>query len=230
MINPYAPASGWWHRALLVLGFTTGLATAASAQWTPQNTNFPIEDTGIASISIVDANTVWAVGYDGTDPTNPYNGFTRTTNGGATWTASTIPAAVGLNFANVSAVSATTAWVAMYDATSGGGGLFKTTNGGTSWTPQNVGAFPAALGGFVNGIIAFDANTAVAVGDPTNGSFEIHRTTNGGTTWTRVASTNIPAPQAGEFGILGTLVRVGNTLWFGTNAGRVLRSTNQGQT
>jgi PKD repeat protein len=55
-------------------------------EWIRQNSGFTTANRGINHISIVDANTVWALGYDGTGAAANVQQFTKTTNGGATWT------------------------------------------------------------------------------------------------------------------------------------------------
>ncbi len=231
-MSNYYPASrrSWW-RGLLAIGLLMGGSRAASAQWTVQNSNFSQASVGISSISIVDANTAWAPGYDGTAPLNGYNGFTRTTNGGTTWTSGFVTPAQGLNAVGFAAVSTQTAWAAYSNFNTGGGGgfIFRTTNGGTTWTTLTpAGAFPAAQGGFLDGVIAFDANTVLAIGDPVGGFWEMYRSVNAGVSWSRISSTSLPLPQAGEYAIVGTTQRSGNNVWIATNFGNVLYSNDQG--
>jgi photosystem II stability/assembly factor-like uncharacterized protein len=85
----------------------------------------------------VNANTVWALAYDGTDTTNNIQEFTRTTNGGSTWTAGVIDIGdTTLSINNICPVNATTAWLSAIDSTTGLGGVYKTTDGGVSWELQ----------------------------------------------------------------------------------------------
>jgi len=107
-------------------------------------------------------------------------------------------------------------------------GLYATTNGGTSWARQTTAVFDYNLGAFPDCVHFFDANNGWCLGDPTSGYFEMYTTTDGGTTWTRVPTGNIPAPQTGEFGIVGYYSAVGDNLWFGTQQGRVYYSTDRG--
>ena len=55
-------------------------------------------------------------------------------------------------------------------------------------------------------------------------------TSNGGTNWTAVPVNNNPLPIGGEFGITGGYSAVGDTIWFGTNKGRVYKSVDKGFT
>jgi len=154
--------------------------------------------------------------------------FVRTTNGGTTWTVSTITGAAGLRGSDIAALDATTAWAAMNDPSSAtSGGIFKTTDGGAVWTRQTT-AFSGS-GGYPNTIHFFDANNGVCEGDPNGGSWEIYTTTNGGTQWTRVPSANIPPPASSD--ISGqSFATFGNCVWFGTMYNSVYRSTDKGMT
>jgi photosystem II stability/assembly factor-like uncharacterized protein len=69
----------------------------------------------------------------------------------------------------------------------------------------------------------------IAVGDPVGTTFTILRTTDGGATWARL--TTEPTPVANEFGLNNSLATSDTThIWFGSNQGRVYRSTNAGAT
>ena len=61
--------------------------------WADQNSDFPNASTGINYMHAVDADVVWAAGYDGSGSTVPYQIVTHTTNGGTNWTATQIDTA-----------------------------------------------------------------------------------------------------------------------------------------
>jgi PKD repeat protein len=201
-------------------------------EWIRQNSGFTTATRGINYISIVDANTVWATAYDGSGGTANIQQFTKTTNGGATWTPGTINIGnTGLGISMIHAISSTTAWLAAYP-TAGGqtGGIWKTTNGGTTWTRQATATFNNAAS-FTNVVHFWDANEGFCQGDPINGDFELYRTVNGGTTWTLVPGTSIPNPlNANEFGYTRQIEVVGNSVWFTTSVGRIYHSTDKGVT
>ncbi|HSA43312.1 MAG TPA: T9SS type A sorting domain-containing protein [Bacteroidales bacterium] len=202
--------------------------TMLHAQWIPQVTGFPLPSVGINYISAVDANVVWALGYDGSGGTAELQVFTRTNNGGTTWTAGSIPGYSTYGTAMINALDYNTAWVPLFGP-NGGGVLMKTSDGGATWVQKNTGAFPAP-DGFPNVVHFFNANDGFCMGDATGGYFEIYTTTDGGETWTRVPSANIPAPLSGEWGIVGYYSVVGDNVWFGTQKSRVYKSTDKGLT
>ena len=61
-----------------------------SGVWISQNTSFPNISTGIRNISIVDENVVWASGYNGSGDGENYQVFTKTSNGGSSWSSGSI--------------------------------------------------------------------------------------------------------------------------------------------
>ncbi|WP_333877463.1 T9SS type A sorting domain-containing protein [Flavobacterium sp.] len=208
------------------------LGMAANAQtWVSQATGFNNVSRGIEEINIVNANTVWALAFDGANVNNVIQEFTLTTDGGATWTPGTIDVgdpALGIN--NISPISATTAWVSAVNGTDGTGSvIFKTSDGGANWDQQNIGGFTNASS-FVNYVHFFDANNGMAAGDPINGEFEIYTTNDGGDNWTLVPGANIPNPLSGEYGYNGGNSAIGSTVWLVTNKGRILKSSDMGLT
>nr|WP_294774276.1 T9SS type A sorting domain-containing protein [uncultured Flavobacterium sp.] len=214
--------------SLLFTGFISNAQT-----WSTQATGFNLPNRGLSEINIVDANTVWALAYDGANTANVIQEFTKTTNGGSSWEAGTIELGdPTLSINNISPVNGTTAWVSALDPTVGNNGvIFKTTDGGVSWEQQNAGAFSGSTS-FINGVHFFDANNGVSFGDPLSGEFEIYTTSNGGDSWTAVPAANIPNPLGSgstiEYGYNGGNVAIGNTIWLVTSKGRILKSSNMG--
>ena len=199
--------------------------------WIVQNSGFSAANRGINWISIVDQNVVWATAYDGSGANANVQQFTKTTNGGTTWTPGNINVGnAGLGISMVQGISSNVAWLAAYPNAAGQlGGIWKTTNGGSTWTKQTTATFSNAAS-FTNVVHFWDANEGFCMGDPINGEFEIYRTVNGGTNWTLVAGANIPNPLAGEYGYTRQLDVVGNNVWFSTNKGRIFHSTDKGAT
>lgn len=202
--------------------------SAFSQGWVEQNTGFFTASRGIGEIRIVDANTVWALAYDGSGAGENVQEFTKTTNGGASWTPGTIDVGdPNLNINNISPISADVAFVSTVDVNAGLGAIYQTVDGGNTWFNPVPDAFQSPTS-FCNWVHFFDANTGIAVGDPITGNqFEHWRTTDGGATWALVST---PSALTGEWGYNGGNVSVGNTMWLVTNKGKILRTSDAGAT
>ena len=231
-------------RKILLSATAVFLCFISQAQWLPQHPGFTNDTVGFYEISIPDQNTAWAVCYDGKFGLlsgRPILNFTRTIDGGNTW----IPGKVGndktLRFSNISAIDGEEAWVAMhkmdystiptlrYVGFGKGGGIFHTTDSGVTWEHS----FPGELfdSNSTPEFVHFkDKNHGIAVGDPNDGYWEIYLTNNKGKKWKRVSSANLPAPLANERGWISGYAAIGDTIWFGTNAGRMYKSLDFGKT
>ncbi len=197
--------------------------------WLPQATGFTTQSRGIDHISIVNPSVVWADAYDGSgNGVNPLE-FTKTTDGGITWEPGKY-SGVPNNYAVscITAVDTSNAWIAMYSTgTSGNGGVYATNNGGVTWTHQSTAAFDNKAS-FPDIIYFWDKQNGVCMGDPVNNYFEIYTTTNGGVNWIPIPTGNIPVSVSGEAGWTDLYAVYGNTIWFGTNKGRIYKSTDNG--
>ncbi len=199
--------------------------------WTQQNTGFPQPSTGANPVRIVDANTVWALGYDGSATAANFQTFSKTVNGGVSWT----PGSINVGnptylVSDLTAVSGTTAWVTATPTAGGaGGGVWKTTDGGTTWTKQTTASYNLAAS-FVNVVHFWDANNGVTMGDPTGTLMEIYVTSNGGTNWTKLTNSSVPPTQSGEYGYVHNRAVAGDNIWAGTNKGRIFKSADKGLT
>ncbi|HEU4566116.1 MAG TPA: hypothetical protein VFS05_15755 [Gemmatimonadaceae bacterium] len=187
-------------------------AVPASAQWTPQPTGTTSSLRGIHAVS---ARVAWASGSGGT--------VLRTTDGGATWRADTIPGAGALDFRDIHALDADTAWV----LSAGDGAastIWKTADGGRTW--RRTWANPGP-GGFFDAIAFWDAQHGIAVGDPVGGRFQVVLTDDGGESWHPLPDDALPPALPGEaaFAASGTALVVHGAAeaWLGTGGGRVAR-------
>ncbi len=216
-------------RTLLSVVAIFALALGLHAQMWIEQYSGMANSRGLTDLFAVDANVVWGAAYDGAAPTNACNDFCKTTNGGTLWTAGSITGATGLSIANIVASDGLHSWACCYNPGSGTnhGGVYYTADGGTTWTKQATALFTNSAS-FPDCIHFWNSNTGWVMGDPINGDFEMYTTTNGGTTWTVVPGAQIPNPLSGEWGVVGYYSSVGNTIWFGTNKGRVYKSTDQG--
>lgn len=185
---------------------------------------------GTDNMSIVNDNVVWAKLFDAFGDETTVKEYAKSTDGGNTWAAAPItgigiPATLAVG--SITAASADVAWVSMYPTGTAPGGIYKTINGGTSWAKQATASFNGTTS-FANIVYFWNATNGVCQGDPEGGYFEIYTTSNGGTNWTRVPSANITPPLANEFGYVHNYEVMGTTMWFGTSAGRIYKSTNSG--
>ncbi|MBK9399736.1 MAG: hypothetical protein IPN36_02430 [Bacteroidetes bacterium] len=214
--------------AFILIGLTN---VNAQGVWVSQATNFTPVSSGVRHISAVDTNIVWICSYDGSGGAANRQDFSRTIDGGTTWAAGTITGAPATHdWAMIYGLNADTAWSVLYStSTAVAGGIYKTTDGGATWTQQGAGVIYNNLSqSFPNVVHFWDANNGFAMGDPEGGFYELYTTIDGGSNWTRVPTGNIPAPTAGEFGIVGHYEVQGDTIWFDTNKGRVYRSIDRG--
>lgn len=182
-------------------------------------------DVLFVGISPADAQTVWLSGTRGT--------VARTTDGGSTWTVTTVPGADSLQFRDVHAVDSTTAYV-LSIGSGAASRIYMTTDGGATWTLQFQNEVPDA---FYDCMGFWDATHGIAFSDAVDGTFPVIVTRDGGATWTRVPAEALPAalPGEGSFAASGTCLTThgDSTAWFGTGASttaRVFKTTDRGQT
>ncbi len=205
----------------------------AQEAWVTQSSGFTQASRGIDQICIVNADVVWAKAYDGGGTGSVIRQFTKTTNGGQTWTPGniTFSGSTSYGVSNIVALSENEAWACMYPTSGTGGKIVKTTDGGLTWTIQNSAPFTGSWANFVH---MWNANDGLAQGDAYQVSghweFMLYTTNDGGTTWNQVPIANIPDAQASEAGTVNFYDVCGDTLWFGTNLGRMYRTPNKGQT
>lgn len=225
-------------RKLLLISALIAGTFAANAQqaWHMQNSMFTTASRGINDFSVVDSNVVFATAYDGSGGGATLRDFAKTTNGGASWTATKITA-TGLGtthgLANLSAIDKDTLYASIYPAGSSVApqGVYKSTDAGTTWKKVSTGSFINSTSSFINVVHFFDAQNGVALGDPASGYFEIYTTNNYGVTWTRVSQANIPlTPLAGEYGTVGYYGAFDSTIIYPTNFGNILVSKDMGYT
>ena len=207
-------------------GVAAGLAVFLLApSWTPQSSGVTVRLRGVSAVS---DRVAWASGEGNT--------ILRTEDGGTTWKKLANPTAVAaerLDFRDVDAVSATTAYVLSI----GAGTLsriYKTTDAGLTWTMQFANADADA---FFDAMAFWDADHGIAVSDTVKGTFVIITTEDGGRSWNRVPADRLPPAldSEGAFAASGTNVAVSGTshAWFGTGAAaraRVLHTPDRGRT
>src|SRR5262245_37349521 len=152
------------------------LVLAVPGSWMPQTSGTQSRFRGV---SVVSESVAWASGQNGT--------FSRTTDGGAHWQSAVVPGAEKLDFRDIHAVDANTAYL-LSIGNGESSRIYKTTDGGRNWTLQFTNSNPKA---FFDGIAFWSATNGIAVSDPVDGKFVIIRTTDGGAHWTDVPPSNI---------------------------------------
>lgn len=200
------------------------ICVTADAQWIKQSVN---TTASLRGLSVVSEKVIWASGTGGT--------FLKTIDRGKTWKVGIVAGAEKLDFRDIEAFDANTAYVLSI-----GNGedsrIYKTTDGGESWKLQFKNTNAKA---FFDAIACWDRKTCVAMSDPVDGRYLLIATADGGATWrpiVRNLSNRMPAAKDGEaaFAASGTcLVAQGFSNVFlvsgGSNA-RVFRSQNRGLT
>jgi photosystem II stability/assembly factor-like uncharacterized protein len=176
----------------------------------------------LQAVSAVSGDTAWVSGVAGT--------YGRTIDGGRTWQTGVVPGADTLQFRDVHAVSADTAYL-LSAGTGAASQIFKTVDGGITWMRQWVNTIPDA---FFDCFAFWDSETGIAFSDAVDGAFVILRTEDGAE-WAEVPVERVPPALDGEgsFASSGTcVVAVGDSAaWIGTGNGeraRVLRTSDRG--
>ncbi len=202
-----------------------------SGAWLPQATGFSQQSVGINYIYIVNPDVVWANAYDGSGKQNNLLQFTKTVNGGEKWIPGKyngVPSAYKVSC--IAAVDSSKAWVAVYstDANVGYGGIYATSDGGKTWNHQSTALFNNK-NSFPDVVYFWNADVGLCFGDPVNNYFEIYTTSDGGQNWVPVPTANIPpALLSGEYGYTNLYAVSDSVFWFGTNKGRIFKSTDRG--
>jgi photosystem II stability/assembly factor-like uncharacterized protein len=202
---------------ILLLGL---VPLAISAQtWVAQESH---TTESLRGVSAANSKVVWASGTQGV--------YLKTTDGGASWQAATVPGAESLDFRDVHAVDERTAYL-LSIGTGDKSRIYKTTDGGAHWMLQLTN--PDSVG-FFDQFAFWDATHGILIGDPVDGRLVIMTTTDGGKSWQKQ---QMPPALTGEgsFAASGTgIVVLGkNNVWAGSGgpgAARVFSSKDRGLT
>jgi photosystem II stability/assembly factor-like uncharacterized protein len=215
---------------VLTLGIFPG---SLGARETPAATQVQLRQTEQASgtqmllqaISPVDDEVVWVSGHGGT--------FLRTVDGGLNWSARVGPGADTLQFRDIDAFDARTAYL----MSAGPGPLsriYRTDDGGDSWNLQFLNEHSE---GFFDCMAFWDSRRGILYGDAIEGTLFVLRTEDGGASWDRVPEEGLPIAQEGEggFAASGSCVTTGSggRAWIATGNGeqaRVLWTEDEGRT
>ena len=208
----------YWTIALFVSFFQFIQAQV----WTPLNVYLP-DSFAVWDISIVNENVIWASAsniYLTDEPTNiPM--FLVSTDGGNNWVVDSVPVAAGGAAVNIEALDDSIALLATHtlEGVASTRKIFKTDDQGNSWTLVSE----ADCGGwnlhfFDSHWIANCWQTGICYsnnqGDDWNSITNFPPSNNEGTNMTSTLTNNYPV--------------VGDYLWFGSNKGKIIKSTDKG--
>ena len=196
---------------------TTAPAEPAAPDWEPIDIGSTV---GMRGLSTVGPAVVWISGQEGR--------FFHTGNAGDTWGSGQVPGMGAVDFRDVEAIDAKTAYLLSAGATAR---IYKTADGGHSWLKQYASDAP---GVFFDGMAFWDPTHAIAFSDPVTGTFLVIGTDDGAT-WSPVPNRRLPMPVEAEAGFAGSGTNVavrGESAWIGTGGGaaRVLHSADRGRT
>jgi photosystem II stability/assembly factor-like uncharacterized protein len=177
----------------------------------------------LQAISVVSPTVAWASGTGGT--------FVLTVNGGKTWLTGRVAGADSLEFRDIQAVDAKTAYL-LSSGTGARSRIYKTTDGGVNWQIQFINKEPEA---FYDCFAFWDKESGLAFSDNVKGVFPILRTADGGQRWEEVSNAPPATKGEGAFAASGTCVAVhgSRSAWIATGAGeqaRVLFTPDRGNT
>jgi photosystem II stability/assembly factor-like uncharacterized protein len=157
-------------------------------------------DALLQAVSPVDGEVVWVSGHQAT--------WAVSRDGGSTWTASVMEGQEELQFRDVEAFDASTAFL-MSAGLGERSRIYRTDDAGATWTLQYTADDPEA---FLDCMAFWDARRGLVYGDEVGGTLFILRTEDGGATWSRVPAAGLPPAQEGEggFAASGTCLVTGD--------------------
>ncbi|MBA2495212.1 MAG: glycosyl hydrolase [Acidobacteria bacterium] len=191
----------------------------ANAQWQKQSVK---TNASLRGLSVVNENIIWASGTGGT--------FLKTTDGGKTWEVGKVPDAEKLDFRDIEAFSANTAYL-LSIGEGENSRIYKTTDGGKTWKLQFKNTNKKA---FFDALAFWDKDNGIAMSDPVDNKYLLISTNDGGETWKPLSNDKMPSAKEGEaaFAASGTcLIIQGKSnvyLVSGGQGARVFRSNNRG--
>ena len=143
-------------KLITAIFFITCFVSIVFAQWQWQTID---TKASLRGLSVVSEKVIWASGTSGT--------FLKTTDGGKTWTVGKVPDAEKLDFRDVEAFDADTAYL-LSIGNGESSRIYKTTDGGNTWKMQ----FKAAdKNVFLDAFTFWDKTHALAMGDPVDGKY-----------------------------------------------------------
>ena len=207
-------------KSLTLILLSLLFVSTAFAQWQKYDVG---TDASFRGLDVVSEKVVWASGTGGT--------VVRTIDGGKNWDVIKVPGEEKLDFRDIEAFDANTAYILSI-----GNGedsrIYKTTDGGKNWKLQFKNTIEKA---FFDSIAFWDRKNGMAQSDPVDGKYVFYRTTDG-ENWTKVDTSKMPEAKEGEaaFAASGTSIithgKKGIFLISGGTDSRVFRSKDRGKT
>ena len=214
------------HSVLIFCFLLFTIPQLLAQEWEGQAEGILPVGYGVFDVAVVDENVVWGVAFDqlisNQIPGNHTIKVIKTVDGGTNWEVFDIENAKGRISFDIEAFDAEVAFITTQDFGNGNGkGVFKTEDGGLSWT-EKLNNLSAGVW-----IRFFDELEGIVINRQA-----MAKTLDGGESWQFVHPANIPNYDAQEFTIVASgnnsCITIGDNIWFGTNMGRVFRSTDRG--
>ncbi len=190
-----------------------------AGQWVKQAVSTTASFRGL---SVVNEKVVWASGTGGT--------VIRTIDGGKVWDVIAVPGAEKLDFRDIEAFDANTAYI-LSIGNGADSRIYKTTDGGKTWKEQFRSANEKA---FFDAVACWDAKNCIAMSDPVEGHYVLINTTDG-ENWKPIVGNQLPTAKDGEaaFAASGTCLYINPAngdvfLVSGGTDARVFKSTDRG--
>ena len=206
---------------ILILFVSLFVVASVHGQWIKQTVNTTASFRGL---SVVNEKVVWASGTGGT--------VIRTVDGGKAWDVMTVPGAEKLDFRDIEAFGANTAYI-LSIGNGADSRIYKTTDGGKAWKEQFRNANEKA---FFDAIACWNEKHCIAMSDPVDGHYVLIKTTDG-EKWELILGDKLPAAKDGEaaFAASGTCLYINPAngdvfLVSGGTDARVFKSTDRGMT
>ncbi len=166
----------------LIITVLVILSLQINAQWQKQTID---TKAGLRGLSVVSEKIIWASGTGGT--------FLRTIDGGKTWTVGKVPEAENLDFRDVEAFDANTAYL-LSIGEGENSRIYKTIDGGVTWKMQFKNTNGRA---FFDALAFWDKNTGMAMSDPVDGKYFLLKTDDG-ETWKIADTEKMANAKTGE--------------------------------
>ncbi len=192
--------------------------TNSNAQWQKQTVDTKASLRGLV---VVSEKVIWASGTGGT--------VLKTVDGGKNWSVMKVPDAEKLDFRDIEAFDANTAYI-LSIGEGENSRIYKTIDGGKNWKLQFKNTNPKA---FFDALAFWDKTHGMAMSDPVDGKYLLLKTDDG-ETWKIADNEKMANAKEGEaaFAASGTclLTQGKNNIFLvsGGNDARVFRSENRG--